>query len=104
MLTVCFICSGDKKSDSGCRHSSTVGANIVVCRASAPLCAKCALNHRRALAQPRAMENMTIRLGVIGLSDGNGHPYSWSAIVNGYDPVAMQACEFPVIPEYLGHQ
>lgn len=47
---------------------------------------------------------MTIRLGIIGLSSGNGHPYSWSAICNGYDPLVMQTCGFPVIPEYLGQQ
>lgn len=45
-----------------------------------------------------------IRLGVIGLSEGNGHPYSWSAIFNGYDPVAMETCGFPVIPRYLAKQ
>lgn len=44
---------------------------------------------------------MTIRLGVIGLSPGNGHPYSWSAICNGYDREAMEHCGFPVIPRYL---
>lgn len=47
---------------------------------------------------------MTIKLGVIGLSEGNGHPYSWSAICNGYSPEHMQACEFPVIPQYLSEQ
>lgn len=47
---------------------------------------------------------MTIRLGVIGLSEGNGHPYSWSAIINGYSPEAMALCEFPVIPRYLAEQ
>lgn len=47
---------------------------------------------------------VTLRLGVIGLSDGNGHPYSWSAIFNGYDPCEMQGCGFPVIPEYLAKQ
>lgn len=45
-----------------------------------------------------------LKLGVIGLSPGNGHPYSWSAIFNGYDPVAMEGCGFPVIPSYLEHQ
>jgi len=44
---------------------------------------------------------VTLRLGVIGLSEGNGHPYSWSAIFNGYDPVEMESCGFPVIPRYL---
>ena len=27
-----------------------------------------------------------IRLGIIGMTEGNGHPYSWSAIFNGYNP------------------
>lgn len=45
-----------------------------------------------------------LRLGVIGMSSGNGHPYSWSAIFNGYDPAAMEKCGFPVIPRYLAKQ
>jgi len=45
-----------------------------------------------------------LKLGIVGLSAGNGHPYSWSAIFNGYDPAAMADCGFPVIPEYLSHQ
>lgn len=47
---------------------------------------------------------MTLKLGVVGLSEGNGHPYSWSAICNGYSPAHMSACEFPVIPQYLAEQ
>lgn len=42
-----------------------------------------------------------IKIGIIGMSPGNGHPYSWSAIINGYDPQKMSKCPFPVIPEYL---
>jgi len=45
-----------------------------------------------------------LRLGIIGLSPGNGHPYSWSAICNGYDPKYMEKCGFPVIPKYLAQQ
>ena len=45
-----------------------------------------------------------LKLGIIGLSSGNGHPYSWSAIFNGYQPSLMADCGFPVIPEYLSHQ
>lgn len=45
-----------------------------------------------------------VRLGIIGLSEGNGHPYSWSAICNGYDPGFMSACPFPAIPQYLGRR
>jgi predicted dehydrogenase len=47
---------------------------------------------------------MSIKLGVIGLSEGNGHPYSWSAICNGYSMEHIKACEFPVIPQYLAKQ
>lgn len=50
------------------------------------------------------MEKVNLKLGVIGLSDGNGHPYSWSAIFNGYDPKSMEECGFPVIPRYLEQQ
>jgi hypothetical protein len=45
-----------------------------------------------------------LKLGVIGLSPGNGHPYSWSAIFNGYNRKAMENCGFPVIPRYLEKQ
>ena len=45
-----------------------------------------------------------LRLGVIGMSEGNGHPYSWSAIFNGYNPAFMKDCPFPAIPDYLSKQ
>lgn len=47
---------------------------------------------------------MTIKLGMIGVSEGNGHPYSWSAIFNGYNPKEMKKCGYPVIPVYLNNQ
>ena len=48
--------------------------------------------------------NKELKLGVVGLSAGNGHPYSWSAIFNGCDMDYMKDCGFPVIPEYLSKQ
>lgn len=43
-----------------------------------------------------------MRWAMIGRSPGNGHPYSWSAICNGYNPVEMhKLCEFKTIPAYL---
>jgi hypothetical protein len=45
-----------------------------------------------------------IRLAMLGMVDGNGHPYSWSAIFNGYDPAEMAKCPYPVIPAYLAKQ
>lgn len=45
-----------------------------------------------------------LKLGMIGMSDGNGHPYSWSAIFNGFNLEYMKDCPFPVIPEYLAKE
>lgn len=43
-----------------------------------------------------------IKIGVIGLSNGNGHPYSWAAIINGdYDEKAIADCGYAGIPLYL---
>lgn len=47
---------------------------------------------------------MTLKLGVIGCSPGNGHPYSWSAIFNGYNSKAMKASGYPIISEYLNKE
>ena len=45
-----------------------------------------------------------LRFGIIGISPDNGHPYSWSAIFNGYESDVMEECPFPAIPKYLMHQ
>ncbi len=45
-----------------------------------------------------------LKIGILGFTEGNGHPYSWSAMFNGYDPVEMETCGFPVIPRYLEKQ
>ena len=60
----------------------------------------------RPLSIPRngCWVNSMVRLGILGLSAGNGHPYSWSAIINGYQPELMENCGFPVIPRYLEQQ
>lgn len=47
---------------------------------------------------------MSIRAGIIGLSEGNGHPFSFSAIVNGYDDEKFAAAGWPVIHNYLKAQ
>lgn len=41
---------------------------------------------------------------MLGMIAGNGHPYSWSAIINGYDRAEMARCPYPAIPGYLGAQ
>jgi len=45
-----------------------------------------------------------IRAGIIGLSEGNGHPFSFSAIINGYDERAFAETGWPVILDYLRRQ
>lgn len=45
-----------------------------------------------------------LKIGILGMTEGNGHPYSWSAMFNGYDPEEMAKCPFPVIPAYLSNQ
>lgn len=44
-----------------------------------------------------------IKLGIIGMNAGNGHPYSWSAIINGYfnGQEIAEAGGYPGIAAYL---
>lgn len=48
--------------------------------------------------------NGDIRLAMIGKVEENGHPYSWSAIFNGYDPAQMARSPYPIIADYLNKQ
>jgi len=42
-----------------------------------------------------------IKLGIIGINEGNGHPFSFSAIINGYDREGMKNSGWDVIYDYL---
>ncbi len=42
-----------------------------------------------------------LQFGIMGLNEGNGHPYSFSAIFNGYDESALAECPFAAIRTYL---
>jgi predicted dehydrogenase len=42
-----------------------------------------------------------IKLGVIGINEGNGHPFSFSAIINGFDDEGMKNSGWDVIYDYL---
>lgn len=43
-----------------------------------------------------------MNIGIIGQNEGNGHPYSFSAIFNGYDKKNLiRHCPFNLIKEYL---
>ncbi len=51
------------------------------------------------------VESESIRIAMLGRTPGNGHPYSWSAIFNGYDESLMTSeCPYAGIPEYLNKQ
>lgn len=46
-----------------------------------------------------------IRLAMLGMVEGNGHPFSWSMIINGrYDAEALKTCPYPAIINYIGKQ
>lgn len=46
-----------------------------------------------------------IRLAMLGCTPGNGHPYSWTAMFNGYNRELMtKECPFAGIPVYLNKQ
>ena len=46
-----------------------------------------------------------IRLAMLGMVEGNGHPYSWSIIFNGrYDLDALNKCPYPGIRDYIVKQ
>lgn len=44
---------------------------------------------------------MSLRIGIMGLSEGNGHPFSFSAIINGYSDTGLAESGWPVIHDYL---
>jgi hypothetical protein len=48
--------------------------------------------------------NKELKIGIIGMTEGNGHPYSWSAMFNDYDSESMRNCPFTGIPAYLDKQ
>jgi len=41
------------------------------------------------------------KIGIIGYNEGNGHPYSFAAIINGYDQELMNRSPYPGIANYL---
>lgn len=42
-----------------------------------------------------------LNFGMVGMNPGNGHPYSFTAVFNGFDPEALEICDFPIIRKYL---
>ena len=53
------------------------------------------------------LRDKEIRIGILGMTEGNAHPFSWSAMINGYDKVEMRRWTeelYPTIPAYLEKQ
>ncbi len=44
---------------------------------------------------------MVKSIGIIGMSEGNGHPFSYSSIINGYSPEGLAASGWTGIYEYV---
>lgn len=42
-----------------------------------------------------------LKFGMIGMNEGNGHPYSFSAIFNGYNEKHLEECPYEAIKTYL---
>lgn len=36
------------------------------------------------------LDERPIRLGMLGMTEGNAHPFSWSAMINGYDNTGVR--------------
>lgn len=54
------------------------------------------------MAKPLVRDRDNIRLAMLGMVEGNGHPYSWSAIVNGtYNASEIIAGGYGGIVDYL---
>lgn len=44
---------------------------------------------------------MVAKIGIIGMSEGNGHPFSYSSIINGYSDPGLKASGWSVIYDYV---
>jgi predicted dehydrogenase len=47
------------------------------------------------------MGDLVKSLGIIGVSEGNGHPFSYSSIINGFSPEGLADSGWPGIYEYV---
>ncbi|MDC3015010.1 Gfo/Idh/MocA family oxidoreductase [bacterium] len=51
------------------------------------------------------IQNKKIQLAMLGMTEGNGHPYSWSIIINGrYNAEALAQCPYAAIIDYISKQ
>ena len=47
------------------------------------------------------MGDLVTKIGMIGISEGNGHPFSFSSIINGYSDEGLAASGWQVIYDYV---
>jgi hypothetical protein len=47
------------------------------------------------------MGDLVKSIGIIGLSEGNGHPFSYGSIINGYSPEGLAESGWPGIYQYV---
>ena len=51
------------------------------------------------------LQNKKLKLAMLGMTEGNGHPYSWSIIINGkYNATALAECPYAAIIDYISKQ
>jgi predicted dehydrogenase len=51
------------------------------------------------------LKDRPLKLAMLGMVEGNGHPYSWSIIINGrYDAAALADCPYAAIRDYIARQ
>lgn len=43
-----------------------------------------------------------LKIGILGMTEGNGHPYSWSAMFNGFDPEKNGCLSLPCYSSVSG--
>lgn len=49
-----------------------------------------------------AQVNIMLKIGILGMSEGNAHPYSWSAIINGrFNAAEINRVGYPGVSAYL---
>ena len=51
------------------------------------------------------IQKNNIKLAMLGMTEGNGHPYSWSIIINGkYNASALAKCPYAAIIDYISKE
>ena len=50
------------------------------------------------------IQKKKLKLAMLGMTEGNGHPYSWSIIINGkYNSQELAKCPYAAIIDYISN-